>query len=725
MAKENKHFYEFGPYRLDPERRVLLRSGEPVPLTSKAFETLLVLVQHQEQVVSKDELMKRLWPDTFVEESNLTQHVSLLRKALGESPQDHRYIVTLPGRGYRFAERVREISEDGEDLVLERHSRQTVTVEEPGAGRDGEPTARQSKRGGRVLWIAIGCVVAAAAAGYVLIRGMLPRHRMEAGDLVLVTDFVNTTGEPVFDGSLRQALAVKLGESPYFNVAADSVTRQTLKLMDRSADERVVPPMAREVCQREGAKVYIGGSIVRAGDKYTLNVSATNCQNGAELTRQEMEAGSRDEVLAKLGQLSSAMRRKLGESVASIQKFDTPMDQATTKSLAALKAYSSGNQKRLQGLETESIPLFELAIELDPEFAMAYAKLGGVHLNLNQRDVADDDLKKAFERRGHVSEKEKFYIQGQYYELVTKDIDKATETYALQTEVYPRDASGFNTLSSVLMEVGKLDQAITAAQQALRVNRSLAPAYANLARAYERGGRFPEAKAICQKAVTEKSDSFWTHQILYRIAFIEGDDAAMQQEIEWFRGKPQESINIYYQAKAALVRGEQRRARELFERARRLAVQQGPEVVVAMNNSQAQFEADLDNAREARALAVESLRESPKPGTAHGLCRAGAGARGGRATRRSAAEPTDRACGAGHGDEKHSVAGHSSGAGFGPGRSGRGGGGVAGCGALRSRPRSQRRDAVLSRPGVFATEVGERSGGTISKDCGKPRHRGH
>jgi DNA-binding winged helix-turn-helix (wHTH) protein/tetratricopeptide (TPR) repeat protein len=611
MTQQIKHLYEFGPYRIDPAKRLLLRGEESVQLPSKVFETLLVLVQHSEEVVSKDDLLKTVWPDSFVEESNLSQSIFLLRKALGETAQDHRYIVTIPGRGYRFTENVRLVAADEADLIVESHSQSRVTVEETEpAPEEGKSVSflRPHKR--PWSWILPIAALLLVVSGLLLHR---PRPTtLGAGDLVLVSDFVNTTGEPVFDGSLKKALTVKLGESPYFNVVLDSATRRTLSLMGRSPDERVVPPVAREVCQREGAKVVVGGSILKVGDKYALNLDATNCLTGANLAHQEVEALNKEQVLNKLGNAIPALRRQLGESLGSIQKFDTPIEQATTKSLPALKAYTSGDEKRAQGQEVESIPFYKMAIELDPDFAIAYARLAAVHTNLQQPDLGDEYLQKAFERRERVSEKEKFYIQAHYYADVTKEIDKEIETYELWAEVYPHDLIPFNNLSNEYVRIGQPDKAIEAGQKALRLNPEHASPYTVLGRAYLRATRIAEAKAICEKAIAQKLDSWGTHQILYFIAVVEDDEVAMQREIDWFKGKPLESLNTYDQASATLSRGQLRRSRELFERARALALQQGlKEQAASIAADQARFEADMGNGREARELADLAVRMVP------------------------------------------------------------------------------------------------------------------
>jgi DNA-binding winged helix-turn-helix (wHTH) protein/tetratricopeptide (TPR) repeat protein len=614
MDRQAKHLLEFGPFRMDLDERVLMRDQEPIILSPKAFETLLVLVQHSERVVLKDDLMKTLWPDTFVEESNLSQHIFQLRKALGDKAHDPEYIVTVPGRGYRFALKVAEITEPDGDLIVHSRSVHTVTVEETESGQSRTsiaPFAEFRQRPWNWIFAGTAVIVLLASASALVLRVRRPPPMNEA-DLVLVSDFVNATGDPIFDGTLKQALTVKLAESPYFSIVPDATTRKTLGSMGRPADERVVPPIAREVCQRENAKVVVGGSILNLGNKLVLDLYTTNCLTGASMAHQEIEALDREQVLSKLGEVLPPLRRKLGESVVSIQKFDTPIEQATTKSLPALKAYTTGIQKRAQGQHAESIPFFKMAIELDPDFAMAYAGLSAVNDSLNQTDLAREYIQKAFERREHTAEREKLSIQANYYISVTRETDKVIETYKLWSEVYSHDLVPFTALSRQYQLAGQLQNAIAAGQQALRLDPHHAVSYSALGVSYKRASHFAEAKAICEKAVTEKLDDVSIHTVLYEIAFVEDDGPAMQRESDWFTGKPVESLGIYYQAKAALSLGELRKARELFERAGDIAKRNGlKEQAVVINNGLAQFEADLKNDREARTLADRTLRESP------------------------------------------------------------------------------------------------------------------
>ena len=619
MANKGKQFYEFGQFRIDPDRRLLLRENQPLALQSKAFDVLLALVQNSERVVSKDDLLKTVWPETFVEESNLAQHIFVLRRTLGEASGENRYIVTIPGRGYRFAEKVQLVGETPdnghEDLVIESHARARVTVEDTSVVSTGATItpAIQSVRSNRRLRRVAGLSVATLLVlGVFVVRSRHSAPALRPEDLILISDFANATGEPIFDGTLKQALTVKMAESPFFNVVLDAQTRKTLGLMERSPDERVVGPLAREVCQREGAKVFIGGSILRLGEKYVLDLNATNCLTGDSLGEERIEAANQDQVLRQLGQAIVPMRGKLGESLSSIQKFDTPIEEATTKSLPALKAYTEGDQKRAQGRNEESIPFYKMATELDPEFAIAYARLGAVYSNLQQEALADEYLKKAFERREHISEREKFYVQAHYYVDLTAETSKAIETYQLWTRVYPHDWIPFNNLGNESVRIGDAGAAIVAGQEALRLNPNHGFPYATLCIAYDWATRFAEAKAVCEKAEAEKLDGWSTHRVLYDIALMEGDEKSAQRQNEWAKGNPLEGLMIYQNATYLLSLGRVREARKLFDHSNALALERQPkELAGSIAQDEAQFEADLGFASQARTLSDRALALMP------------------------------------------------------------------------------------------------------------------
>ena len=615
--------FQFGEFQIDARTRTLRREKATVTVNFRTFDVLLYFVQNPGRVLTRDELLKNVWPDSFVDENSLAQSISALRRALDEKPGDNNYIVTLPGRGYQFVAPVQvvasanggilpelatNVSNVPAGLLLRQQTIRTSVITE----EKEQLTLPSPLNRAVVTLVAVLVVAATSVAGFYAWKQIYRVPPMKEADLVLVSDFVNTTGEPVFDGTLKQALTVKLAESPYFNVVLDAKTRQTLGLMGRSPTERVVLPIARDVCQREGAKVLVGGSIVSLGNKYILDLDAMNCLTGASVAHQETEAPNSEQVLSKLGQVIRPLRRGLGESVSSIQKFDTPIEQATTKSLAALKAYTLGDEKRAQGQDAESVPSYKMAIELDPDFAIAYARLGAVYSNLQEFALGDEYLGNAFERREHVSEREKFYIQAHYYVDVTGETDKAIETYKVWAEVYPHDWIPCNNLCNEYARIGQLDLAITAGQQALRLNPKHSLPYVGLAHAYEFASRFAEAKAICERAKAEKLDNWIIHSVLYNVAVAEADETASQRELTWFKGNPMESWVVMSQASNAMASGHLRRSRELFEHARNLALKQDlKELAGGIGEDEALYEADLGNAREARSLVESSLRQMP------------------------------------------------------------------------------------------------------------------
>ena len=470
-------------------------------------------------------------------------------------------------------------------------------------------------------WILSGAAAAILlTAGSVLFFHPPRRPALGETDMILVSDFVNTTGDPIFDGTLKQALTIKLAESPYFNIMPDSRVKETLGLMGRSSDEHVLTPIAREVCQRAGGKVTVSGSIMAVGDKYVIGLRATNCLTGADIAHEEIEAQNRDRVLSSLGQVILPLRHRLGELVSSIQKFDTPIEQATTKSLAALKAYTSGDQQRARGLDGQSVPFYKMAIDLDPDFAVAYARLGAVYGNLANSALADEYLTKAFERRGHVSEREKFYIAAHYYADSTRETDKAIETLKLWTQTYPHDWVAFNNLSAEAVKVGQLDEAIKAGQEALQLNPGNTFTYFSLSTAYLRASHFVEANAICEQAIKAKRDSGDIHATLLNLAFVNGDEPEIQRQLDRIEINAKlDPGSLNQRAWMAFARGQAGKGRDLFERSRVASLQQGndsPEnskdYAAFSSANEAQLEVELGNVRQARAKAELALRLMPR-----------------------------------------------------------------------------------------------------------------
>ena len=411
--------------------------------------------------------------------------------------------------------------------------------------------------------VAVLALVAVAAVGV---------WQMQAGpaladtDEILLTDFVNTTGDSVFDGTLKAALAVKLDESPYLNVFSERRVAETLRLMEREPDERITQSVGEEICQRQSIKAMMTGEIAQLGESYVITLNAVNCATGDSLAREQVQADSKEAVLDSLGKAAASMRRELGESLASIEKLDTPLEEATTSSLEALKAYNLGVEARAQGREPESMPFFQRAIELDPNFALAYARLGTVLGNIGENEQANEYREKAFELRDRVSELERLYISAHYYNSVTGEIQKAIETYTLWKQTYPQDWTPYNNLAVAYNQTGQVDEALAEALGAKRLEPAHPLPYTNVAFAYLRLGRFEEAKAVFEEAVAKKLDSVEIHLGLHFIAYLENDEAGMQRERDWAKGKPFEAPMLATQADMAAAHGKMSEARSLNAR---------------------------------------------------------------------------------------------------------------------------------------------------------------
>ncbi|HKP37545.1 MAG TPA: protein kinase [Pyrinomonadaceae bacterium] len=419
--------------------------------------------------------------------------------------------------------------------------------------------------------ILIAALAAIVVVGLVLLMKSRNKEVLTEKDNVLLADFVNSTGDSVFDGTLKQAMAVQLGQSPFLNILSEDRVREALKFMGRSSDERINRSVGLEICQRQGLKAMLVGSIATMGNHYVITLEAINAQTGDAIAREQAEAGSKEQVLHALGQAAMNLREKLGESLQSIQEFDAPIEQATTSSLEAFKAFSVGVEEQLKGKYLEAIPFLRRATELDPNFALAYARMASMYYNSRQNDLAAEASQKAFELRDRVSERERLYISAGYYDNVTGEIEKCLETLELWKRTYPRDASPPNNLAVKYNEFGQFEKAMEAAREAIRLNPGSASGYSLLAAAFVGLDRFDEAKQIIAQAQAQKLESTGMRRILYRIAFVQGDAATMTQQIEAMNGKPDEYAAQGWQSESAAFFGQLRKARELSDRAIELA----------------------------------------------------------------------------------------------------------------------------------------------------------
>jgi eukaryotic-like serine/threonine-protein kinase len=421
----------------------------------------------------------------------------------------------------------------------------------------------RSRRG--LLIAALATVAVIAAAGFYFYSHRAPK--LTERDSILLTDFVNTTGEPVFDGTLKQALAVQLGQSPYLNVFSEQKVQQTLRMMEQPPETRVTPEIGREICQRAGVKAMLTGSITSLGSQYVMTLQAVNAQSGDVLASEQATAASKEQVLKALDGAASNLRGKLGESLASIQKFDKPVESATTSSLEALKAFSLGEAKHLRLDEEGAQPFLKRAVEIDPNFALAHATLGVVSYNQGQIQSALQSLEKAYELRERATEREKFYITAHYFDIATGQIEKAIETYQLWTQTYPRDAIPKDNLSLQYSTVGQYENALAPALEAHRLDPKDVYAIQNLSSAYLGLNRFDEAKAIIDQGMAQGMDVAVFHIQLYFIAFQRGDEAAMQREAAWSTGKHNEPRMLMFQGHTEAYYGKLRKAKAIYQHA--------------------------------------------------------------------------------------------------------------------------------------------------------------
>jgi serine/threonine protein kinase/tetratricopeptide (TPR) repeat protein len=400
-------------------------------------------------------------------------------------------------------------------------------------------------------------------------------HALTEKDYVLLTDFVNTTGDAVFDGALKQALAVQLEQSPYLNLVPESKIQENLRYMQRPPTERITSDVAKEICLREGVKAMLTASITSLGSHYVISVAAVNAQTGDTLAREQVEADSKEQVLKSLDKAASSLRQKLGESLASVQKFATPLEQATTSSLDALQQYSLGESEHLKANDDKAIPYLKRAVELDPNFAMAYAVLGVCYKNQSEGNRASDLLKRAYDLRERTSEREKLYILAHYYGTGTGEIEKETEIYEQWHQTYPRETLPLDNLALNYGAVGLPEKAISAASEAMRLDPKDPYPYQHLANAYVSVNRYDEAKNVAEQAVAQKLDPGGIHIAFFRVAYIRGDQAGIQREVSWAAGRPDEPFFLDAKSGGEYALGRVKLGRETNQLAIAAANRQG------------------------------------------------------------------------------------------------------------------------------------------------------
>ncbi len=466
----------------------------------------------------------------------------------------------------------------------------------------------------KVLVPAAVVLVAVVIAGTFYFRSHTtkPATALTEKDTIVLADFANSTGDAVFDDTLKTALSVALNQSPFLNVLSENKVATTLKMMSRPTGTKLTPEVTRELCQRAGSKAYIAGSIASLGSQYVLGLKAVNCQSGDPLAEQQVTAASKEKVLDTLGEAASKLRTELGESLATVQKLDVPLSEATTSSLEALKAYSLGIKAANEKGPAAALPYHQRAIELDPNFATGYRAVGIDYSTLGETGRASDYYTKAFQLREHASEREKLAITANYYSFATGELDKAAQTYQEEIESYPRYYPAYNNLGLVYVEQGQYEKAAESYRQTLRLAPDNSSAYTNLGNSLLSLQRFDEARQIIHEAQARKLDNDVLHNALYALAFVSSDSAAMAEQQQWFAGKPEENIGLALASDTEACAGHLGKARELTKRAVDSAIRADSKENGAIWRKNAALEqAAYGNPAEARQSAAEALKLAP------------------------------------------------------------------------------------------------------------------
>jgi len=589
----------FGEFELDLSTRELWINGTKQTLAPQPFQVLQLLIERRGQLVTRDDLVRHLWTsDTFVDyEQGLRKAINRLREALNDSTEQPRFIETLPRSGYRFiAETEFDPGRAAEAVALTPH---LVTEEEKRVHRKGRWRTIASRLSMALLLIACGVGIVAVGLYY---RSRQSRQLTEKDNVVLA-DFDNKTGDGVFDETLRQALAVELSQSPFLNVISDRRVHSTLQMMGRPTNERMTAEVAREVCVRTGSTARLAGLISSLGSHYIIELDAVACSTGDTLARDQAEANSKEDVLRALTRASSSLRTKLGESLSSVQKYDAPIE-ASTSSLEALRSFSMGRKVRQEKGDLQSIPFIERAIELDPNFALAYAELALVHGNNGEGSLAVDYATKAYQLRDRVSEREKFRVSSVYFDA-NEDLDKEMQTYELWIATYPRDPIPHGNLGGLAVELGEYEKGLAEDLEAFRLSPDLVT-YANLGRAYILLNRLDDAQAILDEAWARNLRGGPLPRVLYSLYFMRGDTAQMEKLLAWGAGKHGiEGDLLLEQSRTEAYYGRLKKARDSFR---------AKESTVAKSSPQfALFEAELGNTPAARQEVNAAMAASKGP----------------------------------------------------------------------------------------------------------------
>lgn len=550
---------QFGSYVLDRGARQLRRGDEVLPVTGKAFDLLAYMAANPRRPLLKTELLAAVWPDSFVEEANLSQNVFLLRKVLGGGPESP--IVTLPGRGYQFAADVREVSPAGSTLPGS-----TIPIPSfPGAvaleGTSTRVIVQEETEEHIAPWRS-PLIVSLSGIGLLLlcVAGWLGWRRWQDSVggppvQVVLADFDGGTGDPVLDQSLADALRMDLAQSPFVTVVSPSLVRQTMVQMLHKPDERVTADLARDLCERTGSVVYLHGAVARSGGHFLLTEDATNCTDGTEAASVKAEAKSVEELPQTLDALAVVLRRKLGESRRSLSRYSTPLFPQNTASVDALKDYSQALLLSQRGKLTEAIGLLQHAVSIDPNFAAAYLDMANYSANLGDSAAEAKYLTRAYDLRKTATEPTRLYIEARYATTITGNLYEGMRQFDVMAQLYPRNAVAAAGQLEIDRELGRHDQAIQAGLRAISINPNYVSLYYGVCSEQMHAGRLEDAKATCRLALSRHLDSELIRGPLLEIALLQHDAASLAEQDGWAREHPEASYMQFLEAERAVMEG--------------------------------------------------------------------------------------------------------------------------------------------------------------------------
>lgn len=512
----------FEDFELDPRAYQVRRSGRTLKLERIPMEVLLLLAERRGQLVTREEIIEKLWgKDVFLDTDNaINTAIRKIRQVLKDDPEQPRFVQTITGKGYRFIAPFTVAGISAGVPEREIDAARAARTEEAATGTDL-----------RTRWVSF--VAAAVAVPALALAGYFYFHRapkLTDKDTIVLADFANSTGDPVFDNTLRQGLAVQLEQSPFLSLISDERIQQMLKLMAKPADTRLTPEVSREICERTASAAVLDGSIASLGSQYVLTLRAKDCRGGDVLDEEQVQAARKEDVLNALSQIASKFRTRVGESLSTVKSHDTPLAEATTPSLDALKAYSAGWQASFSSGSAAAVPFLKRAIEIDPNFASAYATLGRMYGDLGESTLSAENTSRAYQLRERASDQEKFFISLTYDLQVTGNLEKAQQTCDLWVQAYPCAWMPHALLSGgVYPQLGKYEKSVEEARIAIGIDPDFSIGYGILGSSYVALERTGEAEKILERASARKLDIPDYYVQRYVIAFLKEDKTGMER----------------------------------------------------------------------------------------------------------------------------------------------------------------------------------------------------